>query len=86
MKTILSNNNILCGNCSEILQDLPSNSVDLVLTSPPYFQQREYGNGNGIGNEKTVDDYVQKIVSVFRQCVRVAKSTGTIVFNLEGVR
>jgi site-specific DNA-methyltransferase (adenine-specific) len=82
MKTELSNNNILCGDCGEILRDLPSNSVDLVITSPPYFQQREYGNGNGIGNEKTVDDYVQKIVSVFRQCVRVTKNTGTIVFNL----
>jgi site-specific DNA-methyltransferase (adenine-specific) len=58
----------------------------LVITSPPYFQQREYGNGNGhgvgIGNEKTVNDYVRKVISVFQQCVRVTKNTGTIVFNL----
>ena len=50
-------NKIHCGNCSEILQTIPDNSVDLVITSPPYFQQRDYGGG-GIGNEKTVEEFV----------------------------
>ena len=64
-------NQILCGDCADVLRKLPSDSVDLVLTSPPYFQQRDYAGGNCIGNEKTVDVYVDNVDSVFGECVRV---------------
>ncbi|MDR2971618.1 MAG: site-specific DNA-methyltransferase [Bacteroidales bacterium] len=74
-------NKIHCGDCNEILQSLPDNSVDLVITSPPYFQQRDYGGG-GIGNEKTVEEYVANLMQIFKECVRVTKKTGTLVFNL----
>ena len=74
-------NKIICGDCNEILLTLPDNSVDLVITSPPYFQQREYGGG-GVGNEYKIEDYVDNLIEIFRQCVRVTKKTGTIVFNL----
>src|SRR3989337_200438 len=74
-------NTIFCGDCLDILKDLPQNSVDLVVTSPPYFQQREYG-GTGIGNEKTVEEYIENLMRVFRECVRITKKTGSIVFNL----
>jgi len=75
-------NKIYCGDCNELLKNIPSNSMDLVITSPPYFQQREYGGGNGIGNEKTVEEYIENMIKVFRECVRVTKKTGSIVFNL----
>ncbi|KAK3582374.1 hypothetical protein CHS0354_023918 [Potamilus streckersoni] len=55
----LDTNKIYCGDCNEVLQDIPSNSIDLVITSPPYFQQREYGGGNGVGNEKKVEEYIE---------------------------
>jgi site-specific DNA-methyltransferase (adenine-specific) len=74
-------NKIICADCTHELQNLPDNSVDLVLTSPPYFQQRDYGGG-GIGNENIVDDYIDGLIKIFRECVRVTKKTGTIVFNL----
>jgi len=79
---IATHNNIICGDCIGVLRNLPSDSVDLVVTSPPYFQQREYAGGDGIGNEKTVEKYIDNIVAVFQECVRVVKPTGTIVFNL----
>lgn len=75
-------NKIYCGDCKEVLKDIPSNSVDLVLTSPPYFQQRDYGGGDGVGNEKTVEEYIENIMIVFRECVRIIKNTGSIVFNI----
>ncbi len=75
-------NQIYCGDCNQILKDIPENSIDLVITSPPYFQQREYGAGNGIGNEKNLDEYIESIMKTFRECVRVTKRTGSIVFNL----
>lgn len=74
-------NKIHLGDNNEILQTLPSNSIDLVITSPPYFQQRDYGGG-GVGNEKTVEEYVVNLIKIFKECVRVTKETGTIVFNL----
>jgi len=74
-------NKIYLGDCSEILKTLPNNSVDLVITSPPYFQQRDYGGG-GIGNEKTVEEFVESLVTIFKECVRITKKTGTVVFNL----
>lgn len=60
---------------------MPDNSVNLVITSPPYFQQRDYGCG-GIGNETTEDEYINNLAPIFNECFRVVKSTGTIVFNL----
>lgn len=74
-------NKIICGDCLSILKDLPSDSVDLVITSPPYFNQREYGV-IGIGNEKSIDNYMEKLMMVFEQCIRVVKKTGSVVFNI----
>lgn len=74
-------NQILQGDCLDILKEFSNDSVDLVITSPPYFQQREYG-GIGIGNEETIEEYIKNLTMVFRECVRVTKATGSIVFNL----
>jgi site-specific DNA-methyltransferase (adenine-specific) len=74
-------NNILCGDAKTKLKEIPSNSVNLVITSPPYYKQRDYG-GKGIGNEKTVEEYIENLMEIFRECVRVVKNTGAIVFNI----
>ncbi len=74
-------NRVICGDAAEVLRRLPSNSVDLVITSPPYYRQRNYGAG-GIGNERTVEEYIDNLMVIFRECVRVVKDTGSIVFNL----
>jgi DNA modification methylase len=74
-------NNIILGDSLAILKELDSETVDLTITSPPYFQQRDYGN-LGLGNETTADAYLDNILAIFFECVRVTKPTGTIVFNL----
>jgi len=74
-------NKIHCGDSLEVLRKLPSSCIDLVITSPPYFQQRNYGN-IGIGNEKTVDEYVRNLMQIFNECVKVTKNTVSIVFNI----
>lgn len=74
-------NKIIHANCETTLKQLPDNSVDLVLTSPPYFQQREYGGG-GIGNEQSIEQYIDNLMAIFKECVRVTKTTGSIVFNV----
>ena len=76
-------NKIIQGDSLQILKGMKSNSVDLVITSPPYFQQRDYGNGNsGIGNEETEKQYLENLLAIFFESVRVTKTTGAIVYNL----
>ncbi len=74
---------IITGDSLAILQGVQSESIDLVITSPPYFQQRDYGNGSSsIGNENTEEEYLENVLAVFFECARVLKPTGSIVFNL----
>jgi site-specific DNA-methyltransferase (adenine-specific) len=74
-------NEIVCGDSVDLLRLIPDDNVDLVITSPPYFQQREY-DGGGIGNELKPDDYIFALMKIFRECVRIIKPTGSIVFNI----
>lgn len=74
-------NQIICGDAKKALKDIPCNSIDLVITSPPYYKQRDYG-GEGIGIEECVEDYIKNLIEVFKECVRVIKNTGAVVFNI----
>ena len=72
---------IICGDAAATLRQLPDKSVNLVITSPPYFQQREYAGGE-IGSENNVERYIEAIMEVFHESVRVVKEDGSIVFNV----
>lgn len=73
---------ILQGDVLEKLKELKSNSIDCVVTSPPYWGLRDYGNDNQIGLEKTPEEYVAKMVEVFREVRRVLKDDGTLWLNI----
>ena len=74
---------IQCGDASFLLRSLPVDSIDLIVTSPPYYLQRGYnGAGMGAGHERSVDHYVDSLMDVFNEAVRVIKPTGSIVFNI----
>ena len=76
-------NKIVCGDSIELLQKIPNDSIDLIITSPPYFQQRYYGGfDNEIGGEKDVQDYIDNLLKIFGECVRIIKDSGNIVFNI----
>jgi len=76
-------NRILLGDSATLLKEIPPDQIDLIITSPPYFRQREYGNfPNEIGNEETVEQYVQNVMKVFNECIRIIKPTGSVVFNI----
>lgn len=74
-------NKVVCGDANEVMRKIPSNSVDLVITSPPYYKQRDYGKG-GLGHEKKVEEYIAGLLEIFKECVRVIKDSGAIVFNI----
>ena len=74
-------NQIICGDAKDVLLEIPDNSVDMVVTSPPYYNQRDYG-AEGIGNEKSVERYIDNLLQIFDECIRVVKEEGSIVFNI----
>ncbi len=73
---------ILQGDCRAVLQTLPAGSVHCCVTSPPYFGLRDYGVAGQIGLEPTPDEYVEELVSVFREVRRVLRGDGTLWLNL----
>jgi DNA modification methylase len=65
-----------------VLPTVPDKSVHCCVTSPPYFGLRDYGHDGQIGLEPTPDEYVAKMVSVFREVRRVLRDDGTLWLNL----
>lgn len=66
---------------------LADNSVDLVVTSPPYFALRSYQDGGAhyagqIGDEPTPAEFVESLLEVTRECMRVLKPSGSLWVNL----
>ena len=72
------NANILYGDCAEQLKKLPDDSVDLIVTSPPYADQRKTTYG-GIA----VNQYVEWFLPITKELLRVLKPTGTFILNIK---
>lgn len=75
-------NKIYNENCLTGLKNLPDNSIDCCVTSPPYFGLRDYGTDEQIGLEETPELFVSKLVEVFTEVKRVLKDEGTLWLNL----
>jgi DNA modification methylase len=73
---------MLTGDCREELKKLPEASVQMCLTSPPYWNLRDYGVAGQIGLEDTVDEYIDALLDVFDQVWRVLRPDGTLWLNL----
>ena len=70
------------GDCIEVLQTIPAESVQTCITSPPYWGLRDYGTAGQLGLEHTPVEYTAKMVKVFREVCRVLKNDGTLWLNL----
>ena len=81
-ETILSEYNLICGDSAVVLRTLPENSVHCCITSPPYFNLRDYGMSGQIGIEGTPEEYINALVAVFREVKRVLKPDGTLWVNI----
>lgn len=71
----------LCGDALLILEEIPSESIDFCMTSPPYWRQRQYNSG-GIGLEDTPSDYVANLTKIGLQIHRILKPTGSFWLNI----
>ncbi len=75
-------NQIICGNSLEVLRTLPDCSVRMCVTSPPYYGLRDYGVEGQLGVEETPEEYIAKLVEVFREVKRVLADDGTLWVNI----
>ena len=73
---------VLCGDALELLRTLPPESVHTCVTSPPYYGLRDYGADGQIGKEETPEDYIEKLLQVFREVRRVLCADGTLWVNI----
>lgn len=78
----MSNYKIIVGDVLEKLAQLEDESVNTCVTSPPYWGLRDYGILGQIGLEQNPDDYINKMVEVFREVKRVLKDDGTLWLNI----
>lgn len=70
------------GDCLETLRRMPDGIVQTCVTSPPYFNLRDYGHAGQIGLEATPDQFIAKLVDVFREVKRVLRDDGTLWLNM----
>ena len=70
------------GDCLGLLREMPAGSVRCCVTSPPYWGLRDYGHDGQIGLERTPEEYVARLVEVFREVRRVLADDGTLWLNL----
>lgn len=75
-------NKIIQGSSLEVLKKMPSEFVNMVITSPPYWALRDYGVERQLGLEPTFQEYINKLCDVFDEVKRVLKDTGTCWVNL----
>ncbi|MEW6181504.1 MAG: site-specific DNA-methyltransferase [Chloroflexota bacterium] len=69
------------GDALHVLKELPDSSVDMAMTSPPYWSQREYENG-GIGLERNYHEYIERLLVIFQELWRVLKPSGSFWLNV----
>ncbi len=69
---------VYCGEATECLSTLPDRFVDSVITSPPYYRQRDYERHEQVGQESTPQEYVDRLVDIMTAVQRVLKPTGSL--------
>ena len=73
-------NSVVCGDAREVLARIPSNSIRLVVTSPPYWDFVDYGVPGQIG-QTTYDQYLEDLLKVWQECYRLLTPNGKLCIN-----
>ena len=75
-------NTIIQGDTLSVLKEFPNESVDMVMTSPPYWNLRDYGEDKQLGLEYTTKEYIDSLYTIFEESKRVLKNEGTLWINI----
>lgn len=85
MKQPIARNRIIVGDALNVLRTLPDESVDMIFTSPPYYNLRDYGIGkrrSELGQEASIDQWADNLTAVAREAWRVLVPTGSLWLNV----
>lgn len=77
-----SANALVHGDCRDALGQFPSDSIDCIITSPPYWGVREYSGDSTLGREDNYDEFVDNLLDVFSELKRVLKPEGSFWLNI----
>ena len=75
-------NKIIQGDALEKLKEFPDESIDMVITSPPYWALRDYNVDGQLGLEPTFQEYIDRLCDIFDEVKRVLKNEGTCWINI----
>jgi len=73
---------IICAEAKAVMSGFPADSIDLIMTSPPYWGLRDYGIEGQLGLESHPQEYLEKLWEIFDECKRVLKPTGCCFVNM----
>lgn len=73
---------VIYGDCREVIAKMPERSVDAIVSSPPFWQQRDYNHPLQLGLEPTFLEYIQNLADLFDLTRRILKPTGTLWINI----
>lgn len=73
---------VILGDATNVLTAFPSGCIQTIITSPPYYKQRDYQVEGQIGAESTPDEYIARLVSIFSECKRVLAPDGLLWLNI----
>lgn len=73
---------LYCGDSSAVLKEIASESINCIVTSPPYYSLRDYRTDGQIGLEETTQEYVDALCTVFDELYRVLKKDGLFFLNI----
>ena len=74
-------NRIICGDWIEAAKSIPTGIVQCIITSPPYWAQRDYGADGQLGRERTFQEHIEKLVIGFRELKRILRPDGILFVN-----
>ncbi len=73
---------LMLGDVEKCLKNIPDETISCIVTSPPYWNLRDYENDGQIGQEKTADEYIEKIVNISKEFLRILKKDGALFLNI----
>ena len=78
----LDNRTVLIGDVMDKVKEIPNETIDCIISSPPYWALRDYGTGKQWGMEEDFHDYLKRMNSLMQELRRILKPTGSVWINL----
>ena len=85
-KPLEINDSKLYPKSCENMNEVDDESVQLIFTSPPYYNKRVYRKDKGLGNERTPSEYIKNLYNIFQECYRVLRNDGSLYLNIADTR